>query len=200
VQRNLEVIGTRPPPPRADATRNRARLLDTARRLVAERGAEALSMDCLAEAAGLGKGTIFRRFGSRAGLFEALVDDTERAFQEACMSGPAPLGPGADPVTRLVAYGRRRLDLLVEQGALLAASSHGTSALGLHPASRAAGMHVRVLLRAAGLQADLELLTVQLLATLDPALVLNLLQLPGMTLERLGAGWEDLARRVTAAG
>ena len=79
MERNLEVIGTRPPPPRADATRNRARLLDTARRLIAEGGADALSMDCLAAAAGLGKGTIFRRFGSRAGLFEALVDDTEVA-------------------------------------------------------------------------------------------------------------------------
>jgi len=200
VERNLEVIGTRPPPPRADATRNRARLLDTARRLIAEGGADALSMDCLAAAAGLGKGTIFRRFGSRAGLFAALLDDAERAFQEGYLAGPPPLGPGADPVTRLVAFGRRRLDLVVEQGPLLAASHHGPSALGLHPASRAAGMHVRVLLSATGVHADLELLTIQLLAALDPQLVLDLLQLPGMTLERLGDGWEDLARRVATTG
>jgi AcrR family transcriptional regulator len=200
VERNLEVVGSRPAPPRADATRNRARLLDTARRLVAEGGAEALSMDCLAAAAGLGKGTIFRRFGSRAGLFEALVDDDERAFQAACLSGPPPLGPGADPVTRLVAFGRRRLDLVVEQGALMAASQQGLAALSEHPASLAAGMHVRVLLRAADVRADLDLLAVQLLAALDPPLVLALLRAPAMTLQRLGDGWEDLVRRVTAAG
>lgn len=49
-----------------DALRNRALLLDAARRLVAERGADAVTMDDVAAAAGVGKGTLFRRFGSRA--------------------------------------------------------------------------------------------------------------------------------------
>ena len=53
---------------RADAARNRDRILCTATRLFSERGAGCVSMDDVAEAAGVGKGTVFRRFGSRAAL------------------------------------------------------------------------------------------------------------------------------------
>ena len=93
---------------RADAARNRLLLLATAREMLAEHGAEKVTMDGLAERAGLGKGTVFRRFGTRAGIFHALLDDDERAFQEQVLSGPPPLGPGAGPVQRLIAYGRAR--------------------------------------------------------------------------------------------
>ncbi|HEV7854381.1 MAG TPA: helix-turn-helix domain-containing protein, partial [Mycobacterium sp.] len=55
------------PQERGDAARNRTLLLEAARRLIAERGADAVSMDDIAAAAGVGKGTVFRRFGSRAG-------------------------------------------------------------------------------------------------------------------------------------
>src|SRR5690349_21500655 len=53
---------------RADAARNRERILCQAARLVEELGAEAVSMDAIAEAAQVGKGTLFRRFGSRDAL------------------------------------------------------------------------------------------------------------------------------------
>jgi AcrR family transcriptional regulator len=81
-------------------------LLATAREMLADQGAETLTMDGLAERADLGKGTVFRRFGTRAGIFQALLDDDERAFQAQVLSGPPPLGPGAPPLDRLVAYGR----------------------------------------------------------------------------------------------
>ena len=80
------------PQERGDAARNRALLLDAARRLIAERGADAVSMDDIAAAAGVGKGTLFRRFGSRAGLMMVLLDEDERANQEAFLFGPPPLG------------------------------------------------------------------------------------------------------------
>src|SRR5260370_20081 len=51
---------------RADAARNRERILCSAARLFSERGADCVSMDDVAEAAGVGKGTVFRRFGSLA--------------------------------------------------------------------------------------------------------------------------------------
>jgi len=51
-------------------------------------------MDGIAAAAGVGKGTLFRRFGDKAGLAAALLDEQERALQEAILFGPAPLGPG----------------------------------------------------------------------------------------------------------
>ena len=98
-------------PERGDAARNRALLLDAARRLIAERGADAVTTDDIAAAAGVGKGTLFRRFGSRAGLMIVLLDEDEKAEQQAFMFGPPPLGPGAPPLDRLLAYGRDRLQV-----------------------------------------------------------------------------------------
>jgi AcrR family transcriptional regulator len=83
-----------PPRERADAARNRAAVLDAAAALFRERGVEAVSMDAVAAAAGVGKGTLFRRFGDKAGLAVALLDQQERVLQEAILFGPPPLGPG----------------------------------------------------------------------------------------------------------
>ena len=99
---------------RADAVRNRRHLLATARAMLAEQGGtEGLTMDALAERARLGKGTVFRRFGTRSGIFQALLDDDEVAFQQDVIAGPPPLGPGADPRERLIAYGRARIAFLL---------------------------------------------------------------------------------------
>jgi AcrR family transcriptional regulator len=65
---------------RADAARNRPHLLAIARQMIAEQGADTLTMDDLAERAGLGKGTVFRRFRTGAAIFVALLDDDEKAF------------------------------------------------------------------------------------------------------------------------
>jgi AcrR family transcriptional regulator len=59
---------------RADALRNRDRLLAAARELFAERGL-AVSMDEIARSAGVGVGTAYRRFASRDELIDALFDD-----------------------------------------------------------------------------------------------------------------------------
>jgi AcrR family transcriptional regulator len=100
-----------PPRERADAAANRARILQAARRVLAERGAEGTSIDAVAAAAGVGKGTVFRRFGDRSGLFQALSDEHLRVFQDAFMLGPPPLGPGAPPGERLAAFLDGLLDL-----------------------------------------------------------------------------------------
>jgi len=60
---------------RADAARNRARILVTAERLFSERAPECVSIDDVADAAGVGKGTVFRRFGSRAALVLAVLGE-----------------------------------------------------------------------------------------------------------------------------
>lgn len=96
---------------RADAAANRRRILDAARGLLACHGLEGTSIDAVAAAAGVGKGTVFRRFGDRAGLFQALMDDTMREFQDAFMHGPPPLGPGALPGERLTAFFDRLIDI-----------------------------------------------------------------------------------------
>jgi len=92
------------PVERGDAAANRERILRAARALLDERGPEALTMQAVATAAGVGKGTVFRRFGDRDGLTHALLDEYMRDFQEAFLHGPAPLGPGAPPGERLEAF------------------------------------------------------------------------------------------------
>lgn len=140
---------------RIDAARNRALILDAARRLIAERGPDAVSTDDIAIEAGVGKGTVFRRFGSRAGLMMVLLDEDETAEQNAFMFGPPPLGPGAPPLERLLAYGADRLRFVHCHQALLSDAIRD-------PALRYTGpftlhrTHVRMLLETAGTTGDLD--------------------------------------------
>lgn len=96
--------GQDPRPERADAARNRRKILETAARLFDEHGVATVSLDAVAAAAGVGKGTLFRRFGDKSGLAAALLDDRERKLQEAILGGPPPLGPGAKPEQRIAAF------------------------------------------------------------------------------------------------
>ena len=57
--------------PRADAERNRVRLLETAKAAFAEKGAGA-SLDEIARTAGVGAGTLYRHFPTRDALIEAV--------------------------------------------------------------------------------------------------------------------------------
>jgi AcrR family transcriptional regulator len=110
-QRELPVLGE-PRPERADARRNRLKVLEAAERLFAEQGVKNVSLDAIAAAAGVGKGTVFRRFGDRAGLAVALLDEREVELQAKILSGPPPLGPGAPAVERVAAFLEAYLDLL----------------------------------------------------------------------------------------
>ncbi|WP_432537261.1 TetR/AcrR family transcriptional regulator [Kineococcus arenarius] len=192
--RPLPVLGPTAAQVRADASRNREALLCAARELVEEVGVVGFSMDCLAARAGVGKGTVFRRFGSRAGLFTALLDEFERSFQQEVLSGPPPLGPGADPLERLEAFGRHRLRFLAERGDLLRAAEADLRG-GSSPASGFARTHLRVLLRAAGTPGDLDVLAFYLLACLEAPLSAHLAGVRGLGTGRLGDGWAELVRR-----
>ncbi|MFE5535765.1 TetR/AcrR family transcriptional regulator [Streptomyces sp. NPDC056492] len=75
-------------PERADAQRNREAVLAAADALfAASSGPHGVSMDDIAAAAGVGKGTLFRRFGDRAGLIGAVIasrlEPLNRAVREA---------------------------------------------------------------------------------------------------------------------
>jgi AcrR family transcriptional regulator len=88
-------------------------VLAAASALFAEHGVAAVSMDQVAAAAGVGKGTLFRRFGDKAGLAVALLDAREAALQEAILHGPPPLGPGAPARDRLAAFADAYLTYLI---------------------------------------------------------------------------------------
>jgi AcrR family transcriptional regulator len=189
---------------RADAARNRVRLLATARQMVAEAGVAALTMDALAERSGVGKGTVYRRFGTRAGIFQALLDDGERAFQQRVLAGPAPLGPGADPVERLVAYGVARVRFLMEHREIARAALDGRQPIPAGTQTPISQTHIRVLLGQMDLgpvDLDLDLLAVQLTAALDGPLLLYLsatdLHATASQVEKqIAQSWQHLVRRV----
>lgn len=83
---------------RADAVRNRERVLEAAKRLFAERGLDATIPD-IAAAAGVGKGTVYRAFESKEHLVAALA--REHIVQMAAVYDEAAASP--DPVAALEA-------------------------------------------------------------------------------------------------
>jgi AcrR family transcriptional regulator len=184
---------------RADALRNRERILTAAARLFARNGARGTSMDAIAAEAGVGKGTLFRRFRDRAALMLALLDQADRAFQEAILRGPPPLGPGASPRERLIAFG---------QGMLAHLECHGELLLEIeacHPAEWQRSqpyaflwLHARALLDEARLGGDSEYLADALLATLTPSTFHHQRSVRGLSLERLKLGFRALVDAIVS--
>jgi AcrR family transcriptional regulator len=183
---------------RADAARNRRRILEAAATLVQERGIEAVSMHDVAEAACVGTGTLYRRFGDRAGLALALLDSQTRAFQDALISGPPPLGPGAPAAERLRAFGEHYLELLEQHADLLVAAG-ASSQDGPGPYAVYA-THLSFLLREAAPHLDAEFTARALLATLAPGQHMLLRHSLGWPLERLCDGWRSLVAALPNPG
>ncbi|AXE22251.1 TetR family transcriptional regulator [Streptomyces globosus] len=181
------------PPERADAARNRRRILDAAARLLADQGPDAVTMNAVAHAAGIGVGTVYRRFGGVSGLLLALLDEGEKRFQEAFLAGPPPLGPGAPPEERLRAFLHALADRLsacrAVMGAAEAASPgarYGSGAyLTLHT-------HVSLLLRQARPEADAPVLAHLLLAPFVPSLFEHLTAEREVSPDRIKAGIDAL--------
>jgi AcrR family transcriptional regulator len=187
------------PAERADAARNRQKILETARRLVDEVGIENLSMDLLAEKACVGKGTIFRRFGDRAGLAHALLDEHERALQESFIRGQPPLGPGGTPVERLRAFGYALIDLLEEHGDLILAAESGSPCARFRsPVFRAHRAHVTSLLTELDPRLDVDYHADSLLAVLAADQHRHLRHEREMSVERVRAGWDSVVAAVEA--
>lgn len=182
------------PPERADAARNREALLVAAQELIGHCGIEAVTMEAVAARAGVGKGTVFRRFESREGLMGALLDFSETAWQASIISGPPPLGPGAEPWDRLAAFGRSRLETTLRGAALIRAAGH--AGVRSFAAYSFAAMHVRHLLTELGVTGDVPLLATALMAPLEVPVLEQQVRIEGITVERVYAGWLDLARRI----
>lgn len=155
-------------------------------------------MESVAAAAGVGKGTVSRRFGDRNGLLQALLDRSEIQFQEAFLSGPPPLGPGADAAARLRAFGPALLRHEHAHLDLYLAAEPSPERRFSVPARRLRHRHVSLLVRAALPGADAELLAHTLLASVDVVLVDHLVRGPGASPARLEAGWHDLLDRLLA--
>ena len=183
---------------RRDAARNRELLLCAAREIVEESSVDALTMDRLAQRAGVGKGTVFRRFGSRAGLMMALLSDAEAEFQGRFIFGPPPVGPGAPPLERLIAVGAARIAWTLEFGELARAADASAYNRFDVPPAVLWHRHLEMLLREAGVTADPWLMASALGAALEPELLLHSVSVHGIAPERLAENWRELVTRVVA--
>ncbi|WP_326643288.1 hypothetical protein OG884_06880 [Streptosporangium sp. NBC_01755] len=134
---------------------------------------------------------MFHRFGSRMGLMVALMQERAYALEEAVASGPPPLGPGAPPEERLMAFLDAIVDVVGRNKGLLAALGHAATAAprpewkehgehrdeaGDHPVYRFWHGHTSALIAARRPDLDGELLAHILLGSLQSEPVLRLLE------------------------
>jgi AcrR family transcriptional regulator len=182
---------------RADAARNRLRILEAAADLVDERGIEHVSMEDVACRAGVGTGTLYRRFGDRAGLALALLEEDTREFQDGLIFGPPPLGPGAPAGERLQAFGPAYIDLMERHADLLVAAGaferDGRGPFTLY------ATHLAILIAEAAPELDAPLTARALLATLGPGHYLHARRALGWESERIKQGWVALCGALSSS-
>lgn len=185
---------------RADAARNRRRILSAAQRLFAEQGVSCTSMDAIAAEAGVGKGTLFRRFGDRATLALAVLDEGERELQEAILQGPPPLGPGAPPCQRLIAFGAAVLDRLDAHTDILVEAERASSGAYLSSAPyMVRWLHIRKLVEQARPDCDVGYTTDVLQGALGAEVFVHQRRLREMPLAQLKDGFADLVGKMMTA-
>ena len=193
---DLPVLGSEPRE-RSDAARNRRKVLEAASRLFECHGVANVSMDAVAAEAGVGKGTLFRRFGDRASLARSVLEAHEPELQESLIRGPAPLGPGAPPLARLVAFGRAYLAFLEHHSDLILAAEFGSPGLRLvSPPYAFYRTHVTLLLQQAGVGEEADYLADVLLAPLSASTFRYHRAVRRLSVAELGRRYEDLCRRV----
>lgn len=187
----LPIAGSAPAE-RADAARNRQKILRAAANIVATRGVENLILEEVAAVARVGVGTVYRRYPDRGALAQALLDEQEREFQTAFMSGPPPLGPGAPPRERIRAFVHAFVDRLETQGKLLMVAETETP-LGRYTtgAYRLHHSHLAMLIAESEPGIDPDFRADALMAPLAAAQYVHQRE-KGMSVERIKAGFDQL--------
>ncbi|MEU6573452.1 helix-turn-helix domain-containing protein [Streptomyces sp. NPDC046805] len=167
---------TSPRPLRADAARNRARIMTAAHEQITEHG-PGVSMEQIAAASGVAVGTLYKHFPNKTDLvaavvaaaFTAVAEDAEASLQRADQGSPA--------ITEFTGFLTRLMDVAAHNHAVKAAARDLHADHDAHPAmreveARAAEALTR-LVRAAqeqrGLRADFTVDDVYLLFSTFPA-------------------------------
>lgn len=115
---------------RADAQRNRQRMLAAAERVFHDRGAGA-SLEDVAKEAGVGIGTLYRRFPTRDDLFAAVFSEKFLSFADSWRSREGKLPPQQalrDYLVELVAETNIYRDLAASVGMVLQSQTPGCHA------------------------------------------------------------------------
>ena len=195
-------------PERADAARNRRAILAATEQLLAGHRPQDISMEQVAAAAGVGKGTVFHRFGNRMGLMYALMVERAQALEEAVTAGPPPLGEGAPDRERLLAFLDAIVEVVSRNKSLMAELAYSAAALppaaddvteerDKHPVYRFWHDHIGGLITAQRPDTDADMLAHLLLGALHGEPILNELATSGP--ERLSAALRFLACSVLDA-
>ena len=189
---------------RSDAARNRWVILCTARTLFEERGVTRVTMEEIARASGVGKGTLYRRFPHKGFLCQALLDEPTRHLQEQTLEVlQKPGTPAVEKLDafldRLVAFTAQNLDLLyggneplcgadrLERFSHLAYDWRRSTVLGL----------LRTAVNEGGVDAnlDIECLASALLAPLDVDLFYYQHRVQRLSAERISSAVRDFVPR-----
>ena len=102
---------------RADAVRNRTAILEAARQLVSERGAE-VAMGEIARAAGVAVGTLYRHFPNKADLLAAVVSEYVEALADAAQGAWERVEEGrSDAAQELLDFLERALEMIARSHA-----------------------------------------------------------------------------------
>ncbi|MFL6125715.1 TetR/AcrR family transcriptional regulator [Actinophytocola sp.] len=169
---------------RQDAARNRRAILLATEELLTRHRPDEVTIEQVAAAAGVGKGTVFHRFGSRMGLMVELMRERALEIGERVKSGEPPLGPGAPPKERLLAFLSLVVEVVGRNKGLMAALGQEVAALARphdgpareHPIYDLWHTHVSTLIAQARPDLDADLLADLLLAGLHSDPILRLLE------------------------
>ena len=189
---------------RADAAANRQLILTTAETLFAERGVENVTMADIAQAAGVGKGTLYRRFASKPELCLALMHEQMVAFQNKVLARFRELSAGDVPTLQrlnffldvLVYFTDNHLPLLCEvQRAGLLSTARDSEMPQIWQYMTIKGLlHSAVQAGELSPDVDIEYTADALLAPLRVTLFRFQREGRGFSLERISAGIQTMAK------
>ncbi|MBI1257279.1 MAG: TetR family transcriptional regulator [Chloroflexi bacterium] len=182
--------------PRADAVKNRELLVQTAQRLFAQKGVDAVKMSDISDAAGVGKGTLYRHFpNGKAELCRVLIDEDQRDLQERTF---ARLRENGDPLPDLEWFVREVIAFVVRNQVFVFAESSMEMLLG-HPAHLWWRQTIRGLLaRIKPNQVDLDYIADTVFVMLDPRTIYYQMNARGYDPERIANGLTALLNQIIA--
>lgn len=194
---------------RSDATENRRKILAVTERLFAERGIDNVTMTEIAEEAGVGKGTLYRRYQHKGELCLALLEENSAAFQNEILGGFGAEGRATTPLGRLYMFIDRQLDFIEQHhnllhGAFVSMTEQRGQDLYRGPAYDSFHLIMVVLLKdaiASGecrADLDVEYIADALLAPVQIGLYVHQRHLLGFSLDRIKAGMQQLIRGILA--
>lgn len=188
---------------RQDASQNRQKVLEAARQLFNSRGVDAVTMSDIAKEAGVGKGTLYRRYPDKGTLCMALVDQTTQDFQDSVLDYLRADGSKASPIEQIGWFFEALVDYLEANSSYLKPSRE--TGLAFHktpfydlPVYQWQRSLMLLFLRDAIAQnivapdLDLEYLADAILAPLQVDLYLYQRQVLGYTSARIVAGMRQL--------